>query len=341
MIHASLCTGIGACELAATWMDWENAFSCEINEFCQRVLKYYYPKSKHYENIFGTDFAEWRGKIDVLTAGFPCQPFSCAGARKGAEDDRYLWPEVLRVINEVRPTWFIGENVAGITSMVLPSDEIKVGSYKDVFGESCQETEMRQQFVVERICRDLERIGYSIQPVIIPACAIEAPHKRDRIWFIAHRSNTGIEDVRQERKDRILPIKSIPYTDGKRCNNRSDYWKKRQFCLDKERYSKKNKSERNKWKCRIGKNGETFTNPTSERLQGKMSQNAIMPAEPFRNFPSQSPVCCGDDGIPSGLSGITVSKHREESIKAFGNTMVPQVVYQIFKAIEESELLIY
>lgn len=104
MTHASLCTGIGACELAASWLGWSNAFSCEINEFCHRVLKYYYPNSKHYENIFGTDFTEWRGKIDVLTAGFPCQPFSCAGTRKGADDDRYLWPEVLRVIREVKPT---------------------------------------------------------------------------------------------------------------------------------------------------------------------------------------------------------------------------------------------
>lgn len=390
MIHASLCTGIGACELAATWMDWENAFSCEINEFCQRVLKYYYPKSKHYENIFGTDFAEWRGKIDVLTAGFPCQPFSCAGARKGAEDDRYLWPEVLRVIREIQPTWFIGENVAGITSMVLPGDEIKVGSYKDVFGESYQETEMRQQFVVERICRDLERIGYSIQPVIIPACAIEAPHKRDRIWFIAYRSNTGIEDVQQERKNRILPIKSTPYTDGKRCNNRSDYWKERQFCLDKERYSKKNKSERNKWKYWTGKNGAIATNAKcfgsdkvynqvqskqsnwecinsesvkwiasdsagkqGERMQFEQCKARKQKQEQFRGnyceggmrnwaeFPTQSPVCCGNDGLSSRLFGITFSKHREESIKAFGNTMVPQVVYQIFKAIEESELLIY
>ena len=165
-VHASFCTGIGACELAAMWMGWRNAFSCEIDPFCHQVLKYYYPHIKHYGNIFGTDFSEWRGKNDILTAGFPCQPFSCAGSRKGAEDDRYLWPEVLRGVDEIRPNWFIGENVAGITSMVLPGDEIKVESYTDLEGESYLETEMRQQFIVDRICNDLESIGYSVQPLL-------------------------------------------------------------------------------------------------------------------------------------------------------------------------------
>lgn len=273
MKHASLCTGIGACELAATWIGWDNAFSCEIDAFCQRVLKYYYPNSKHYGNIYETDFSEWRGKIDVLTAGFPCQPFSCSGARKGAEDDRYLWPEVLRVIGEIRPTWFIGENVAGITSMVLPGDEIEVGSYTDTTGESYQETEMHQQFIVDRICDDLESIGYTVQPVIIPACAVGAPHRRDRIWFIANTDCELLADWDGQRTER---------------------W-------DKQDITTKSFSFSTCW--------------------GK--------------FPSQSPVCGGDDGIPKQLSGITVSRWIKESMKSYGNSMVPQVVYQIFKCINE------
>lgn len=194
MTHASLCTGIGACELAATWMGWENLFSCEIDEFCNKVLKHHYPKATHYGNIFEQDFREWRGRVDVLTAGFPCQPFSCAGKRNGAEDDRYLWPEVLRVINEVRPTWFIGENVGGIITMVLPGEETKVGSYTDVCGENYTFYEKRQRYVIEQIRIDLASIGYSVQPVVIPACAIGAPHRRDRVWFLARRDDVTDTD---------------------------------------------------------------------------------------------------------------------------------------------------
>jgi len=94
-VHASLFSGFGAADLAAEWMGWDNAFWCEIDNFPRTVLSYWFPKSKGYGNIKETDFKFWRGKIDVLTGGFPCQPFSVAGQRKGQEDDRYLWPEML------------------------------------------------------------------------------------------------------------------------------------------------------------------------------------------------------------------------------------------------------
>lgn len=125
-VHASLFSGFGAADLAATWMGWDNAFWCEIDDFPRTVLSYWFPKSKGYGNIKETDFKFWRGKIDVLTGGFPCQPFSVAGKRKGQEDDRYLWPEMLRAIREIRPTWIIGENVGGIISMVQPGCETEV-----------------------------------------------------------------------------------------------------------------------------------------------------------------------------------------------------------------------
>lgn len=175
-------------------MGWKNEFSVEIDDFCNKVLKYHYPKAIHYGNIFEQDFREWRGRVDVLTAGFPCQPFSCAGKRNGAEDDRYLWPEVLRVINEVRPTWFVGENVGGIITMVLPGEETKVGSYTDVCGESYTMYEKRQRYVIEQIRIDLASIGYSVQTVVIPACAVGAPHRRDRVWFLARRDDVTDTD---------------------------------------------------------------------------------------------------------------------------------------------------
>lgn len=94
--HASLFSGIGGAEIAAAWLGWENLFHCDINEFGRKVLGYWFPQSKEYNDIKTTDFTEWRGKVDVLTAGFPCQPFSMAGKRRGADDDRYLWPGTFR-----------------------------------------------------------------------------------------------------------------------------------------------------------------------------------------------------------------------------------------------------
>ena len=136
MTHASLFSGIGGAEIAATWMGWTNIFHCEINPFGRKVLEYWYPNSTSYEDITKTDFSEWRGRVDVLTAGFPCQPFSVAGQRKGADDDRYLWPQVVRAVHEIRPAWVVGENVAGILTMVQPGEEVEVGSGSALFDEN-------------------------------------------------------------------------------------------------------------------------------------------------------------------------------------------------------------
>ena len=177
-------------------MGWENAFHCEINPFGRAVLEYWFPNSKSYEDITKTDFREWRGKIDILTGGFPCQPFSYAGKRGGREDERYLWPEMLRVIDEVRPTWVVGENVAGITTMVEEGVLTPMGCDTTLFGEGdgLHRYELRQRFTIERICRDLEGLGYSVQPVLIPAAAVGAPHRRDRVFIVAHASDADHRD---------------------------------------------------------------------------------------------------------------------------------------------------
>lgn len=295
MTHASLCTGIGACELAASWLGWKNEFSCEINEFCNKILKYYYPDARHYEDIYKTNFTSWMGKIDVLTAGFPCQPFSCAGQRKGTEDDRYLWPEVLRAISQVRPTWFIGENVAGITSMVLPGNEIEVGSWQDIEGESYQETEMREQFIVDRICEDLEKIGYSVQPVVIPACAVGAPHRRDRIWFIAHCSDTRIEKMQQNGENRVLSASS-----SSDANSVRDMPSKKNTGIEKSRWGDNVKpkkwGESPQWADGLFNISQFNTNPGTKGWEG---------------FPTQSPVCGRDDGISILPRAYTVLEKGE------------------------------
>ena len=388
MTHASLCTGIGACELAATWMGWENLFSCEIDEFCNKVLKHHYPKATHYGNIFEQDFREWRGRVDVLTAGFPCQPFSCAGKRNGAEDDRYLWPEVLRVINEVRPTWFVGENVGGIITMVLPGEETKVGSYTDVCGESYTMYEKRQRYVIEQIRIDLASIGYSVQPVVIPACAVGAPHRRDRVWFLARRDDVtdtdgaGLQETgTQQRATGVAGDglqRDVANPNGYRFGIRENKQKHITECQGEtnDRSCRKdgitsnpsksgfqervnNGKQEDAKETRTGMEGglerhgnERVTPDTScvelqgggeerdDYSQGKESRNERSPKLFFpgwQNFPTQSPVCSRDDGDTLGLSGITFSRWRQESIKALGNSMVAPLVYEIFLAIEQVE----
>ena len=381
--HGSLFSGIGGPEIAAEEMGWKNMFHCEINPFGRKILDYWFPNSKSYEDITKTNFTEWRGKINVLTGGFPCQPFSCAGQRKGAEDDRYLWPEMLRAIREIQPDWVVGENVAGILSMVQPGSETALGREESLFGEVDRKRILhRQEYVVETVCNDLEREGYFVQPVVIPACAVGAPHRRDRVFFIAHRADAGVKGMQRKWEDNILSGRTASDTDGERCNNWSDNWQERPICYDQKRYSEENQSERTERKRRTCENGsvasysqcsgsgqiqqeiqseqpnghsfdsngskrnvaysdsELLQYRNSGRQEGRKSEKK--PIEPpycpedWSRFPTQSPVCSRDDGISTRLDGIAFSKWRQESIKAYGNAIVPQVMYEIFQAIQET-----
>lgn len=191
MTHASTFSGIGGPEVAAAMLGWDNLFHCEINSFPRSVLQYWFPDSISYEDITKTDFSQWCGQVDVLTGGFPCQPFSYAGKRRGSQDDRYLWPFMLRCIEQVRPTWFVGENVAGINTMVFPGEDVKVGEQTDLFGEGDEFYEKHERYVLHEIIQNLERAGYSVQPFVIPACAVGAPHRRDRVFIVARRCDRG------------------------------------------------------------------------------------------------------------------------------------------------------
>ena len=333
-------------------MGWENLFHCEINEWCQKVLRFHFPKSIQYDDITRTDFTPWRGKVDVLTGGFPCQPFSTAGKRRGAEDDRYLWPEMLRAIREIRPAWVIGENVAGILSMVQPGSEVTVESQASLFETSDKETLLEQEYVIETVCRDLEREGYSVQPILIPACGVGAPHKRYRVWFIASdRSDARIEGLRQKRKDKVHGCLVATDTYGEKLqkwlkNNgreieeeniaRLDNGVERSCCIrafadsDNERLST------------IGITDRISSEEREKKRRCLMQYTSndwpALSAERWKDFPTQPPVCRRNDGLPFDVDYLAISftKWRQESINAYGNAIVPQVAFEIFKAIETS-----
>lgn len=211
MNHASLFSGIGGAEVAASMMGWQNLFHCEIQEFPRKVLDYWFPNSESYEDITKTDFTKWHGKVDVLTGGFPCQPFSLAGRRKGADDNRYLWPQILRAIRQIHPTWVVGENVNGIKTMVESCQVTHMGRTDYLFEENHLYRE-ESRFTLDKICADLEAEGYSVQPIVIPACSVGAPHRRDRVWIIAHRSDPRAETVQQEGQDGICSARPSPHT---------------------------------------------------------------------------------------------------------------------------------
>lgn len=267
-----------------------------------------------------------------------CQPFSVAGQRKGAEDNRYLWPEVVRVIREVRPTWVVGENVAGILTMVQPGEETEMGGQTNIFGEvDRKRVLLRQEYVVETICGDLEREGYSVQPFIIPACAVGAPHRRDRIWFVAQNNDVSYSNVNRDSSQKE--------SEGTETSRRGNISQPKKWGDKTERiYGFHRISHDAADTNRNGLQGSMFSfDYDPERWEAKdrhiktFTDNTRMslPADRWKDFPTQSPVCSGDDELSTRLDGITFSKWRQESIRAYGNAWVPAVAYEIFEAIEE------
>lgn len=288
MTHGSLFSGIGGFDLAAEWAGWENIFHCEWNKFGQQVLKYHFPKSISYENIKETDFTIHKGRIDVLSGGFPCQPYSIAGKRLGKEDERHLWPEMLRAIREIQPRWVVGENVRGLTNW-------------------------NGGMVFDEVQFDLETQGYEIIPFLLPACAVNAPHRRDRIWFIAYSNYNGLYECNSQyekhtNKRGKHAFNDIKQNDVNNTNSSKSMQNSKNRKMEGKRFEQSNK--RNFWDL----------------------------------FPSEPAICGGNDGISKKLDGITFSKWRKESLKAYGNAIVPQVAFEIFKAInlyENSNATIY
>lgn len=177
MTHLDLFSGIGGFAYAAdqVWDNVEHIF-CDNDPFCKQVLAKHWPESEIYDDVRTISTPPY-GSVDILTGGFPCQSFSQAGLRRGTDDVRWLWPEMFKVIQATRPTWVIAENVNGILTW-------------------------GQGVAAEQVCADLEAAGYEVQPFIIPAAAVGAPHRRDRIWFVAHTAIERLQGSKRPSKQR-------------------------------------------------------------------------------------------------------------------------------------------
>ena len=324
MTHGSLFSGVGGFDLAAEWMGWENVFHCEWNEFGQRVLHHYWPQSIQYNDITKTDFTIHRGRIDVLTGGFPCQPYSAAGKRLGKEDERHLWPEMLRAIREIQPRWVVGENVRGLVNW-------------------------NGGLVFDEVQSDLEAEGYEVLPFLVPACGKDAPHRRERIWFVAYSESAGKHrkygnDTSTQGEDRCRydefngsGPRPTPHTDshGQQRGDSQYEVNAGQRGVDAQRDVEQGFVDGDAADTASASRGRELFKRQGQGQFGGFDSGDLPPE--WQNFPTQPPICGGDDGLPSKLDGITFSKWRNESIKAYGNAVVPQVVYEIFKAIEAYE----
>jgi DNA (cytosine-5)-methyltransferase 1 len=325
----SLFSGIGGFELAGRWMGWEPIVSCEINPFGQRVLRHHFPEAYHHDDIHTLTkqlLDEKRIDTDtndiVLTGGFPCQPYSAAGKRLGKEDERHLWPEMLRVICEISPRWVVGENVRGLTNW-------------------------NGGVVFDEVQADLEAAGYEVLPFLLPACAVNAPHRRDRIWFVAYAEGKPSERVRPKQPESceqeqgelgrkggwMGSIGNVTHAEGIENirNGQGGFHALASGVNEQGPTPHANSHQRPEGRLHQNEHG------TPKRHAGKLDARATGGA--WENFPTQPPICGGNDGVSSGLDGITFSKWRNESIKAYGNAIVPQVAFQIFKAIQEYENL--
>lgn len=264
MKHGSLFSGIGGFDLAAEWMGWENVFHCEWNPFGQAVLNHYWPNAESYGDITKTDFTKWRGSVDIITGGFPCQPFSVAGKRRGKDDERHLWPEMLRAIREAAPQYIVGENVRGIVNW-------------------------NRGMVFNEVLDDLEAIGYEVSPFLLPAYSVGGQQERYRMWFIAYSNQ--------------IPGNGV----GERREENTSQWRKRKRSESRELF-------------------QLVPNGTMVEIRTREGQF----------IKSESALVSGVDGISYDMAGGTFLKYADEANGAFGNAIVPQVAYEIFKAIERT-----
>lgn len=370
--HLGLFEGIGGFSLAARWAGWETVAWCEINPFCQQVLKKHFPDAVGYGDIKETDFKKYAGSVDIITGGFPCQPYSQAGKRLGKEDERHRWPEMLRAIREVQPRWIVGENVLGLVNW----------SGGMVFLE---------------VQADLEAAGYEVQAYVLPACAKDAPHRRDRIWIVAQANA-----ARQRRNQREGEIKGDVISDtnsfrrggerqsrsgngsgtrhqsiGKNKQATPDTGLQRpeigqqqpmgaeQLCKEwlttnagsqQREDGAQDSIAKNRAETGSGLDNKTerpgnFRDATNSKRIGQQGQGwPERPGDQTQDgkgkaswsyddgrWPTESPLCTRNDGVSSQLDGITFSKWRQNSIQAAGNAIVPQVAYEIFKTINQYE----
>lgn len=311
MTHLSLFTGIGGLDLAAEWAGFETVGQCEWADYPTKVLEKHWPDVPRWRDIrtlTKESFYERTGlrTVDLISGGFPCQPFSVAGKRRGKEDDRYLWPEMLRVIQELRPAWVVGENVAGIVSMAF-----------------------------DQVLSDLEGIGYACQAFIIPACAVDAPHRRDRCAIVAYRMCNGGETGTADSTPRKERGTAKPEHCGSLVAHAESIGLQREWPGGDQIGGTRPEKAQPERRCdvlsdtdnrgrAVRRNREL---PAVEETQRQRTNHGGRAPEYATGewWPAEPDVGRVAHGVP----------HRVDRLRCLGNAVVPQQFYPIFKAIAD------
>ena len=327
--HIDLFSGIGGFALACMWLRIQTIAFCEIEKYAQRVLRKNFPGIRIFEDVRQFPATEFREPF-LLTGGYPCQPFSQAGKRRGAEDDRHLWPSMFGIIRTSRPTWILAENVAGHVSMGL-----------------------------DEVLADLESEDYAVQPIIVPACAVDAPHRRDRVWILANAKSDRLQG-RTQSKDGERYFEQDGTTNKPSGTSSGDSsWilgnaqrdsKGRAYGSESGRSKRERKDENIIERDEVGRDSRNasreiaFADSMREGLSRFGQSKAFSKSWQSREFNESSgknrdykrnennwsaepDLCRVAHGIP----------RRVDRLRGLGNAIVPQVAYEIIRAIIEAD----
>ena len=301
-----LFSGIGGFSIGLERAGFKTVAFCEIDKYCRLVLKKHWKDTKIYPDVREITKRQFEGDgielPEVITGGFPCQPFSVAGRQKGTGDNRYLWPEMFRVIKEFKPRWIIAENVRGIINI-------------------------QDGVVFENVCTDLESQGYETQTFIIPAAGVGAPHRRDRVWIVANtrRSIGGQQSARNKESIEAGTFEETKWSFDRDSVTGSS--KREKIMADSNINREKRNQSENRKRSRLKQSSKVMADSKRVYVQGQQDRS--------RQEQSRRSGWWGiEPNVGRVADGVQGRIHR---LKGLGNAIIPQIAEEIAKAILKAE----